>query len=246
MEPDWKLPTTCWPDVIAADQTDSDLRQDALDELLSHYLPPLKNHLLRKFGVDEAKAEDWLQSFCLEKVLLKRILGLAQRERGHFRTFLLNALDNFVLSQLRNENALKRQPKQPHLPWHEVDETVCLTIYPEPGREFDLDWARQVLQNALDEMYSLCEQTGQKAIWGVFEGRLLQDLAGDIPPSSYDEITATYGFASPQQAMNALHSAKRMFHRVLRTVVAEYLQDDQQIDRELGEIKRILLNARSS
>jgi hypothetical protein len=49
-----------------------------------------------------------------------------------------------------------------------------------------------------------------------------------------------FGFRSPTEASNALVTAKRMFVRALRAVVAEYARDENGIDREIEELRAIL------
>jgi RNA polymerase sigma-70 factor (ECF subfamily) len=237
------LPTTHWADIAAADQPDSALRRDALDSVLSRYWLPLRAHIERKFGVDTPHAEDLLQSFCLEKILQKKLLGLADPERGRFRTFLLNALDHHALNQLRSDGALKRRPSEPLVSLDELGEVYHPACGSQPDSQFDLDWARQVIQVTLDRMRGACDASGSKRIWGVFEGRLLRDLSGQSRPLSYEELVEAYGFASSDQAMNALNTAKRMFNRILRSAVADYLDAPHQktIEEEIAQLKAVLL-----
>ena len=49
-----------------------------------------------------------------------------------------------------------------------------------------------------------------------------------------------YGFRSPAQAANVLITAKRMFARFVRAVIAEYMEEDGNVETEITELKRIL------
>ena len=53
-----------------------------------------------------------------------------------------------------------------------------------------------------------------------------------------------FGFDSPAQAYNALATSKRMFMRVLRSVIGEYARSDREIDVEIEHWKAILCRAR--
>src|SRR5271165_5309360 len=86
-------PSTIWSEVERAEQSTL-----ALEGLLKKYYRPLQAHLEFKFRVDQEQSADWLQEFIRQKVLLGNVLTKVSRSRGRFRTFLLNALDNFVLS----------------------------------------------------------------------------------------------------------------------------------------------------
>ena len=46
--------------------------------------------------------------------------------------------------------------------------------------------------------------------------------------------------ASPSQATNTLVTANRMFVRVLRAVVRDYVASDEEVDEEIVELRRIL------
>ena len=48
----------------------------------------------------------------------------------------------------------------------------------------------------------------------------------------------TLTFGTLAVASNALVTAKRMFERNLRAVVAEYAADEADIDREIAELRR--------
>src|ERR1044072_1839210 len=105
-----RLPSTHWSAITAASQTRQEKGREALDRLLTRYQPALLAHLGFKFRATEDAARDLLQSFVAEKILEKELLAQAKPTRGRFRTFLLNALDNCVVSQRRREQAQKRSP----------------------------------------------------------------------------------------------------------------------------------------
>jgi len=82
----------------------------------------------------------------VERILEKELLAQANPTRGRFRTFLLNALDNFVISQRRKAQAQKRAPSGDVLsvdelspadePQHNdppIDRTEI--VWAQPGRE---------------------------------------------------------------------------------------------------------------
>jgi hypothetical protein len=59
-------------------------------------------------------------------------------------------------------------------------------------------------------------------------------------PESYDTLVTRLGLESPSQASNLLVTAKRMFARHLRAVVAETVADPDQVEEELRELKMCL------
>ncbi|HWA50642.1 MAG TPA: hypothetical protein VG742_20405, partial [Dongiaceae bacterium] len=72
----------------------------ALNEILVLYHPPLLAHLIRRRGLPPDRAEDLLQAFIAKRILEKKLLKKADRNRGKFRTFLLTSLDRFVSNEL--------------------------------------------------------------------------------------------------------------------------------------------------
>jgi len=75
---------------------------------------------------------------------------------------------------------------------------------------------------------------------GVFECRLLAPALEGTDPVDYGELVRRFGLQSPSQASNVLVTAKRMYARTLRGVVAEYSGDAAEIEAEIGDLHRIL------
>jgi hypothetical protein len=61
-------------------------------------------------------------------------------------------------------------------------------------------------------------------------------LFGNCDAPNYDELLNEFGFDSPAQASNALITVKRHFQRVLRQVVAEYADSEEQITEEIADL----------
>jgi len=105
---------------------------------------------------------------------------------------------------------------------------------------FDLEWAKQAVDLAVQRMRRQCQAGGRQDVWGVFEARVLGPTLHDAEPVPYDRLVRQFGFASPEQAVSLLTTGKRMFSRNLREVVAEYADDEQETEDELRRLKRIL------
>jgi DNA-directed RNA polymerase specialized sigma24 family protein len=235
-----QFPPTRWTFVEYAGQSDDSAREKALSELFAQYQPALKAYLVSQFRIDEEQALDLLQSFVLEKVLQAGMLAHADRQRGKFRTFLLHALTNFVVSDLRRRHALKRSPAGGAVSLNELPEEA-LELAREPATAaFDTAFARGVIGEGLKRMERQCLASERSDVWGVFVGRLLDPIFEEAKPLSYEELVRRFGFQSPGQAANVLITAKRMFARVLRGVVGEYVASESEIEAELRELQAIL------
>jgi len=170
-------------------------------------------------------------------------LSQANPARGRFRTFLLKSLDNFVVSQRRKERAQKRSPGSGVLSVDELSAADEPQHNDPPIDRTEIVWAQAALDSALLNMRRECETSSRMDIWGVFEGRLLSAVLKDSPETGYEKLIQRFGFKSPSHAFNVLNTAKRMFKRHLRSVIAEYARDSSEIEEELGELKGRLLRA---
>lgn len=231
------FPSTHWSQVGKISDTSSQDRIQALENLLRAYLPAMRSFLVYARKIDPSVAEDILQSFLTRKVLEEGILAKAQAIRGSFRAFLSTSLRNYA------SNCLK-SPKWAGLPQTHVDSVLDLySQSAEPADVFDIEWARQLLGQAVQTMKEHCVAIGRPDIWGVFEVRILKTCLGNEPPVSYDTLVEQFGFRSPAQASNVLVTANRMFIRILRTIVGSYEKSEAEIDEEILDLKRILTQA---
>lgn len=229
-----------WSEVERAGQASSPQALAALESLLRKYYRPLQAHLRFKFHVEESLAADWLHEFVHQKVLLRDLLAVASPGRGRFRTFLLSALDNFVLGQMRRDTSQRRRPQGGLI---SLDDPG-LEKAPEPadsqGDPFELEWGRTVVAEAVARMQAECLAKGCAERWGVFEARLLNPILNGAEAVAFETLVAKYGFRSPAEASNVLITAKRHFDRVLRQVVAEYAGDGADVEEEILALKRVL------
>ena len=77
-------------------------------------------------------------------------------------------------------------------------------------------------------------------IWGVFESRILLPTTEGRPVVDYQDLVQKFGFRSPTQAANALITGKRMYTRILRSVVAEYALNEEDAEAEIRDLERVL------
>lgn len=209
--------------------------RDALDELLRRYLPALRTHLVLTRRLDPDRADDVLQSFAASRVVEQGLLERVGPGRGRFRTYLLHAMNNFLIDQLRAERAQKRSAGDVHS--LQGDEGAADDA-PGPDTAFDQAWARQVIDQAAQLMREQCARDDRSDIWDVFVGRVLDPALDGTAPVPYDQLVTRFGYATPEQASNVLMTAKRTFQRALRQVVADYC-DESEVEDELRELRAV-------
>jgi RNA polymerase sigma-70 factor (ECF subfamily) len=236
------FPTTHWSLIDAAERETERGARPALTVLLSRYLPALAAHLRMRRSVPTDRIDDVLQSFISRSVLESDLLAHADPGKGKFRSLLLTALDRFVISQQRYDGALKRGSQRTHAIDGEVELTDGKGNEP-PADAFDVEWARQILAETLTRMRALCESQGRADVWGVFECRVLKPATEGAAPLDYAEVVRRFSYDSPSQMWNAVRTAKQIFARIVRAVIAEYAESDQDIESELRDLRSICSRA---
>jgi len=103
--------TTHWSVVLAAGEADTPQSSAALEKLCRTYWYPLYAHIRRR-GYSEEEAKDLTQEL-FERLLERQFLCGLLREGGRFRSFLLTALDRFLVEHWQRSRAQKRGGGQP-------------------------------------------------------------------------------------------------------------------------------------
>ncbi len=235
------FPATRWSLVARVGHVDTQVKRAALAEVLRAYVPALRSHLVIRKRIPVDRADDLLQGFLSNKVLEEELIPRAERERGKFRSFLLTALDRFVLNQVEYERAKKRVAEGGVV---SVDDAL---EHPEgdsgPADAFDVAWARQVLNMAVARMRAECESSGRGDVWGVFTGRVLAPTLEGAEPVAYEDLIRQFALRDVAVANNLVTTGKRMYARQLKAVVSEY-EPDASLEQEVAELKQILARRR--
>ncbi len=238
------FPATKWSLVARARHVLSSVKRQALGELLQNYLPAIRSHLIRRKGIRPDLVDDFIQGFIASEILEKKLIVKVEQEKGKFRTFLLNAMDWYI-SKHRRADAIQKRRLGAQMDLAEVPEpTASRSGEDDTSRVFDVEWARGVIDQALGRMSLKCQSSGRQDVWEVFEFRLLRPILDGQATPSYQELFKRCGLKSPVQASNLLVTGKRMFDRILRAVVKEYVVDEDQVEEELTDLKRILAESK--
>lgn len=237
-----RFPTTHWSLVVRAGQDGVEAKRQALGELLVRYLPALRAHLIHGKRLTPEDADDLLQEFVAAKILERELIARADAQLGKLRTFLMAALDRFLIDRFREQSARKRSPVEGGV--KALGDRAEQVQADEPCDAFDLAWAHNAIAETLRLMRAECETSQRMDVWGVFECRLVGPLLKGEEPVEYDELVARFGLQSSAQASNLLITAKRMFQRVIRAVVSEYTLGEAEIESEIRELMTVLGRAR--
>src|SRR5262249_22513308 len=103
-----RFPSTHWSLIGRAGTVDPAVKRQALAELLTRYMPAIKAYLTLKRHIAPDQVEDLFQGFVASKILEQDLIARANPHKGKFRTWLLTALDRYVISEWRHRSAAKR------------------------------------------------------------------------------------------------------------------------------------------
>lgn len=210
----------------------------SLDQLIRLYWQPLKIFLVATFPNLSGQADTLLQDFAEDKMLQEGWLRKADQTRGRFRDFLKTSLRNFVLNRLN-----LAENRNPPVPLDEMEQE--LPQAEAASEEFDLAWARIVLEESLRRMEADCknpagDQPRRSQIWELFRVRVVEPIWHGAPETPYEQLIERFGLKSPSEAFNTLLSAKRIFKAHLGKVIKEYAQQDAAAATEIQALEEFL------
>lgn len=214
--------TTEWTKIL-----NSEVGESILGELYLKYSRPVFSYLRRK-GFNSDQAKDLVQGFFSEKVLGRQLLQKADRSRGKFRTFLLTAVRNYAID-------IHRTVK----PMQEIDEKYeKSTDIGDPEAEFDIVWAKELLQSILAELQAECESRNKMIHWKVFKSWLLEPNF-DKEKVDMSAICVQYDIDDPSKAYNMISNLKGRFRKILRRRLSRHLDSETEIDDEINHFLEI-------
>ncbi len=216
--------TTRWSIVGAAAGDDDSLAREGLSELFQTYWPPLYRYV-RRLGKTEQDAEDLVQGFFVH-LLEGGGLGLADRDRGRFRAFLLGSLKHYLANVWRKEHRQKRGGFTQHLSIDRRDAETGLGLDPaddrSPDKLYDREWAMALLDKVLDD---LALEEEDFARWKPF-------LSVSSASIAYAEVAEQFGMTEGA-ARIAVHRLRKRYRHRLREEIARTLVADDMVDEEM-------------
>jgi hypothetical protein len=194
----------------------------------------MRLYLFHTWGLRREEADEVIADFVANRIVDRGLLEAADQTRGRFRTILTTSLQRYMIDRLRRQS---RAPDGSPLP---AANPAPAPSNSDPRSEFDRAWGRAVIAEAILRTRAHCERTGRMSYWELFEHRVVAPAADGVSPSSYSELVGRLSFSTPASAANALATAKRVFDRELRKVLAEQGGKGCDVEEELRELRKIL------
>jgi DNA-directed RNA polymerase specialized sigma24 family protein len=209
--------------------------------LLKRYWKPVYCYLRRK-GHDNEHAKDFTQGFLHEVVLNRHLVERADSSKGRFRSFLLHALNQYLLDERRKETARRHIPKNKLVPLEiaELPELPKMVCKLDAEQSFDYIWKAELLERALAEVKDRYIKRGMEKHWYVFQDSLLSPTLENRDRPSLSKICQQYKIDNEATISNMLNTVKKLIRSVLKSQVQQTVVSEKVAEEELKEIFKFL------
>jgi RNA polymerase sigma-70 factor (ECF subfamily) len=229
--------TTHWSVVVTATHGEDDRARAALTSLCQTYWYPLYAYVRRR-GHSAHDAQDLTQAF-FAQILERQSLAKASRELGKFRTFILTALNRFLVSEWRQAKAQKRGGGRDllSLDWAAAEERFDLepSSHASPDKLFEKQWALTVLDDVLKRLEQEYQSAGRTELFT----QLKQTLMGRREAQPYNELAAKLGLSESAIKVN-VHRLRKRYRELIRIELAATVEDPQEVEAELHYLFQVL------
>jgi len=226
-----RFATTHWSLVLAAGGTDPVAGEEALSRLCSLYWYPVFA-FIRRQGYSPEDAQDLTQGF-FTRMLEKREIGHADRDRGRFRSFLLTACSHFLSNERDRVQTIKRGGFAFAVPVDVIEAEGryerALVTTDTPERHYERQWARTLLASVLDTL--------RREYGGAGNERLFDRLSVFIadPGGSYAGAARDLDMTLPAVKM-AIHRLRRRYRDALTERVADTVDSPDEVEDEIRHL----------
>ena len=234
---DSQFATTNWSLVLAAGRRGDSVSQQALAELCQTYWYPVYAYVRRRVS-DEHEAQDLTQAF-FARLLEKQSIAAADASRGRFRAFLLTACKRFLVNEWHKARAAKRGGGQVPLSLdfekgeskYVVEAIDTLTA----ERLYERQWAIALLARVMERLRTEFENKDKLE---HFE-QLKQFISGSKPTEAYLSAAGALGITDNAVKV-AAHRLRSRYRDLLRSEVAQTVQEPHEVDDEIRSLFEVL------
>ena len=214
---------------------DSTEARAALSDLCAAYYAPVFA-FIRFRSADEDTARDLTQEF-FTRLLSHNGVSSVDPQYGRFRSFLLGAVKHFLADMHEHSQRLKRGGGQAIVSLEALRDETTTEIQiadphsPGPDSEFDRKWALTLLERALNLLARENQTVGHS---DQFEA-LKPWLSGDSDNLSQAEVAKHLGLSDGAVRVS-IHRLRRRFREIIKTEIAQTLNDPNQVGAEMGHL----------
>ena len=230
------FPNTRWSVVLAATRTPSPESASALETICQAYWYPLYAYV-RRCGQSPHDAQDLTQEFFC-RLLEKRWLDSADREKGRLRSFLIVALKRFMSNEWDRAAAQRRGGGQRHA---QIDTAFAESRFAAdrhslaPDETFDRQWALTLISLTTRRLRAEFTAAGKPDDYDALKSCLLADR-GAI---DYATVAQQLG-VNEGAARVAVHRLRKRFREIYREEISQTLAEGTDLDAELRHLAAAL------
>jgi DNA-directed RNA polymerase specialized sigma24 family protein len=231
------FPQTRWSVVVAARRETSKESAAALESICRAYWYPLYAYV-RRSGHSAHDAQDLTQEF-FSRLLEKRWLNAADREKGKLRTFLIFALKKFMAKEWRRTSAQKRGGGKSHVP---MDTAFAESRYAADSSAdlqaedvFEQQWALTLLELTVNRLRDEFAAAGKPDDFEEMKSCLMAER-GAI---DYASVAGRLGLSEGATRV-AVHRLRKRFREIFREEIVQTLSEETELNGELRHLARAL------
>jgi RNA polymerase sigma factor (sigma-70 family) len=222
------FPSTCWSRFLGGFSTAAG--KEAVESLAASYWKPIYAYIRTRWSKSNEDAKDLAQDFFLW-MMESDFLARADRGRGRFRVFVKVALEHYLTDEARRRQAQKRGGDRGIFaidgsPSAEIG--IAEAAGRMPDQILDDAWRAELFVRATQRLHEEFRAEGKDVVSGVFRDYYLSP-SGDL---NYREMAAKHGI-SEVDVSNHLMLAKRRFRAILTDLVAETVENEEDLQDEL-------------
>jgi RNA polymerase sigma-70 factor (ECF subfamily) len=225
--------TTHWSVVLAAGRSDTTRAREALGRLCQSYWYPLYAYVRRR-GHPTHDAQDLTQEF-FARFLERQSVAAADPERGRFRSFILTAMNHFLISEWNKARAQKRGGDRQIFSMELAVAEERFNQEPAdnatPEKLFERQWALTLLNEVLNRLEDEYRGAGKNDVFLA----LKETLTGTRESQPYEGLAAKLGMNEGAIKV-AVHRLRRRYRELIRAEIASTLDFSQDIDEEMRHL----------
>ena len=225
--------TTHWSVVLLAGKEHSPDAASALEKLCRDYWYPLYAYARRQ-GHSPPDGQDLTQQF-FAVFLERKYFGMAKRERGRFRSFLLSSFKHFLANEYHRSRAAKRGGKCAFVSWDEREAEMHYrnesATHTSPDVLFEQAWALTVLEKVMKDLQQEYVRAGKKEVFAALE----IFLSGQKSDATYEEIGQRLGMSESAVKM-AVSRLRQRYGEKLRSEIAHTVVEPASVEDELRHL----------
>lgn len=233
---------TPWSLILRAKTGDAENLRHALDKLCGMYWTPLYAYA-RMRGRSVEDAQDVVQGF-FETQLKRDFLKNLDPKRGHFRSFLLTSISNFMINEWSKATRKKRGAGQYLIPidteMGEQAVSMLLNTPITPEQAFEREWAVVLLRRALENTRLQYARSGNVELFDAMQPY----ISVDQKRPSYAELAEQLG-TSESSVKSSIYRMRGRFRDAVRREVCQIV-DDPDDEKATDDEIRYLMNVFSA